>query len=57
MDERFIDDLARTIATPMSRSRALRLIGGIVAGALIPWTRRAYADVCGAGSSVCPQPR
>jgi hypothetical protein len=55
MDERFIDDLARTIATPMSRFRALRLIGGIVAGALIPWTRQAYADVCGAGGSVCPQ--
>ena len=54
MDERFIDDLARTIATPMSRSRALRLIGGVVVGALIPWSRRAYAATCGMGSSACP---
>lgn len=52
MDERFIDDLARTIATPMPRSRALRLIGTIVVGALIPRSLRAYADAC--ASLKCP---
>jgi hypothetical protein len=54
MDEPFIDDLARTIATPMSRSRALRLIGTIVLGGLLPRRLRAYAVVCGVYPSTCP---
>jgi hypothetical protein len=55
MDERFIDDLARTIATPMSRSRALRLIGTIVVGAFLQWPRRAYAYASCANVK-CPSP-
>ncbi len=51
--EQFIDDLARTIATPMPRSQALRLIAAIVFSGLLP--RRAFANTCGQSPCVCPQ--
>jgi hypothetical protein len=35
----FLDDLARTLAEPMPRRRALRLIGGTLAAAVVPGIR------------------
>jgi hypothetical protein len=35
----FLDDLARTVSTPMPRSRALRLLGAALVGVAVPALR------------------
>ena len=61
MSERFFDDLARTLASPMPRRRALRLAGAALVTAAIPTLRprSAFASPCGPDtpcSSVCNSP-
>lgn len=58
MSKSLFDDLARTLATPMPRRRALRLIGSAVAVAALPGFRarpaRARAkSTCGPGREPC----
>jgi len=58
MTERFLDDLARELAQPMPRRRAVRLLGATVAVAMFPSLRpqlgRAAASItCGKGEEPC----
>lgn len=64
MSERFFDDLARTLARPMPRRRAVRLLGATLVTAAMPGLRpqRAAAQGCdgrctGAGQSLCGEPK
>lgn len=62
MSERFFDDLARTLAQPMPRRRALRLAAGALAAAALPSLRPAGATAasrvtCRAGTTLCSQPK
>ncbi len=60
--ERVVDDLARTLAEPMPRRRALRLLGGSLAAAVVPGVapratlaaRRSRAATCPPAHSDCP---
>jgi hypothetical protein len=56
MSEPFFDQIARTLATPMPRRRALRLVGSTLAAAALGgiWTRTARAyEFCG-GNTLDP---
>ena len=56
----FLDELARSMAKPMPRRRALRMLGGALAGAALPgaWASRALAGVKGQQFHLCnPDPR
>ena len=49
-----IDDVAKTLAGPMPRRKAFRLIGGVIAGAFMTTigAKRVFADDCG-GTHTC----
>ena len=47
MSERFFDDLARTLASPMPRRRALRLVGATLVAAAVPGLRSRAASAAG----------
>jgi hypothetical protein len=60
-----LDDVARSLAEPMTRKRAIRVLGGAFATAVVPSLartgtahaqdmRRAGLDYCGAGTTPCP---
>lgn len=53
MKKRFVDDLARSLATPMPRRDALRTLGASLAMGLFPWLR-ATAAVNTPALSSCP---
>lgn len=64
MSESFFDDLARTLARPMPRRRAVRLLGVGLVTAAVPgvWSHAASAQGCegrctGSRQSLCGEPK
>lgn len=56
MSERVFDDLARRLAQPMPRRRALRLLGAAVAMAAVPALRPGLASGRSRQRQGCPNP-
>jgi hypothetical protein len=58
MSEKLLDELARALAEPLPRRRAVRLLGAfVVAGALPTWARAATANGCDTLDTFCCCPQ
>jgi hypothetical protein len=62
-----LDEVARSLAEPMTRGRAIKVLGGALLGAAVPGlartgparasvTQRAGLNFCGPGTTPCPTP-
>lgn len=57
MSGTFLDDLARSLAVPVPRRRALRLIGGTLAAAVVPGIRPSLTSAAAAATVPCQDVR